>query len=94
MASNDPEYRFDIPGRLLGRRPKPRTGRFHAQSNTPSAWLHASHDQQGKSDTATSSGSSRRAAQVARLSNNLATRTGTWTRTMHHPCTILYWCSG
>ena len=25
--------------------PKPRTGRSRVQSNTPSAWLHASHDQ-------------------------------------------------
>ncbi len=40
---------LDIAARLFGF-PKPRTGRFRIQSNTPSAWRHASHDKQGKND--------------------------------------------
>ena len=46
---------LDIATRLLGS-PKPRTGRSRVQSNTPSAWLHASHDQQEENDVAASRG--------------------------------------
>ena len=55
-ASKASGYPFGFPDAPCWGSPKPRTGRFASSRTRLTAWLHASHDQQGESDVTTSGG--------------------------------------